>query len=339
MINSLDLYQNRTKKLGDYEINRLLDRGSYGEIYDCRKKSMSKQFIYIAKKYSFEKINENNILKYLKNEKDILKSLEHFNIIKYIDFLKSNNNYYLILERVNGYTLLEVMEKNNYILKEELVQHIIKQISEGLLYLKQKRIIHRDLKLDNIMLHFNNNEDKINLNILNSTVKFIDFGFARYLGEGEFTKSAVGCEFYMDPIILNQFGTKKNNKFFGYNEKADLWSFGIICYQILLGKSPLSKKDIENYKNNICKTKILFPKINSSKESINFINCLLKNDFNERVDIDIIINHKFLRCDIKDLLYFTNGEESCEEIDLNSKLEDIELWESLRIQTKNIDEN
>ena len=82
----------------------------------------------------------------------------------------------------------------------------MRQIVEGLRYIHNMKILHRDIKLDNILINFKSNKDLENLNYLNSEVKIIDFGFARYLENDNLAQSILGSPMYMDPQL------KKNEK-------------------------------------------------------------------------------------------------------------------------------
>ena len=84
----------------------------------------------------------------------------------------------------------------------------MRQIVSGLKYLHDKRIIHRHITLENILIHYDSEEDKKNKNLKNSKLKIIDFGFARYLKKGELAYSTLGSPIYMDPFLLRKL---KNN--------------------------------------------------------------------------------------------------------------------------------
>ena len=114
---------------------------------------------------------------YINNEISILKSLDHINIIKLVEAIKINNMVYIITEYYNGKTLNDYLKEETF--SEKLVQILMKQIIKGIKYLHNKNIFHRDIKLENILLHFENEEDLNNLS--KKIVKIIDFGFAKEL--------------------------------------------------------------------------------------------------------------------------------------------------------------
>ena len=82
------------------------------------------------------------------------------------------------------------------------------QIIDAMKYLHNKKIIHRYLSLENILINYEDEKDKENENIMKGVIKIIDFGFSRYLKKGELSKSILGIPLYMSPIILNKLNKK-----------------------------------------------------------------------------------------------------------------------------------
>ena len=123
--------------------------------------------------------------KYFENELRILKDLHHPNIVHLEDVKKDDKYYYIVMEFVNGGSLTDCLKK--YQMKygksfpEEIVQYLMRQIVDAIKFIHKRNIIHRDLKLDNIMVNFDNDNDKNNLNMMRAKVKIIDFGFATKL--------------------------------------------------------------------------------------------------------------------------------------------------------------
>ena len=110
-----------------------------------------------------------------------MKELNHKNIVKLEDVKVTTNHYYLVMEFCNGSSLTECLrkyqEKYGRPFSEEIVQYLMKQIIVGIRYIHKRNIIHRDLKLDNILVNFDSNADKQNVNMMKAIVKIIDFGF------------------------------------------------------------------------------------------------------------------------------------------------------------------
>ena len=112
-------------------------------------------------------------------------------------------------------------------------------------YLHEKKILHRDLKSDNILINYDDENDKKNNNIIKGKIKIIDFGFARYLTK-ELAGSAIGTPIYMDPGILLKLNKDKNYANYAYDEKADIWSLGIVM-NFLWEKLLMMQNPWQNY--------------------------------------------------------------------------------------------
>ena len=131
----------------------------------------------------------------------------------------------------------------------------------------KKKILHRDLKSDNILINYDNEDDKKNNNIIKGKIKIIDFGFARYLTK-ELAGSAIGTPIYMDPGILLKLNKDKNYANYAYDEKADIWSLGIICYELLVGKSAYDAESMKELLKKIKKRNLLFTRNNIKRSNI-----------------------------------------------------------------------
>ena len=169
--------------LDDLTLIKQLGKGSFGEVYLTSKKGHSQ--LYATKKIPKAMADAPKTQKYFHNEIKILKGLDHKNIMKLIEVKQSNDNYYLVCELCNGGSLNECLDKYRKMYRkpfsEEIVQYLMRQIVDAIKYIHGKHIIHRDLKLDNILMNYDNEKDKENLNLFGAQVKIIDFGFATVL--------------------------------------------------------------------------------------------------------------------------------------------------------------
>ena len=163
----------------DLTLLKCIGKGAFGEVYLTSKIGTKEKFATkkIDKKFIKEKKK-----KYLDNEIKILNEISHENIIKLFEVKETYNSYYLVMELCTGGSLFDCLDeyqkKYNQPFSEEIVQYLMKQIVSAIKYIHNKNIIHRDLKLENILVNFNSEEDKKNINMLKSKIKLIDFGFA-----------------------------------------------------------------------------------------------------------------------------------------------------------------
>ena len=188
---------------------------------------------------------------------------------------------------------------NKKALPEEIVQHIMRQIVDGMKYLYDKEIMHRHINLDNILINYEEENDKKNNNIMKAKIKIIDFGFSKYLKHGDLTYTVLGSPINMSPILLRKLNSSKNHKKIGYDQREDIWSLGTICYELLVGKSAFDSEDMDELVHRVEHGDYHVP-ITLSKEAISFINCMLQYEPSKRLSYDKLSSHKFLTKNIKE---------------------------------------
>jgi len=197
---------------------------------------------------------------------EIIKKNPHQNIVECYDIIKKNDKVYIIMEYCDSGNLRTILKKP---IKESYTQFYFSQLANGLKYLNENNIIHRDIKPKNILL---TNNRKV--------LKIADFGFARKIKEQSLYDTICGSPLYMAPEIMS-------NEF--YNEQTDLWSIGIILYEMLYGYHPFNKcRSIPELKKIVNNINIDIPPINNtninvSHECISLLKLLLKKNVNNRI--------------------------------------------------------
>ena len=281
-------------------LEKLLGKGSFGEVHLTKITGDSK--LYATKVYDRERIENTEAFKYLTNEINIMHNLNHPNIVKFIQVKKTKKHYYIVMEYCNGGELEKALEK--YQLKygkpfsAEIVQHLMRQIISAFKYMHANQIMHRDIKLENILVNFESEKDKNDLNMLKATVKIIDFGFACKIGKNALTYTTIGNPMNMSPLILKKLTSHGKVRQLGYDMKADIWSLGAICYQMLIGKAAFDADDIDELVEKIEKGIYKVP-TNLSKEVVSFLNGMLQYEPQARLTAEQLYNHQFLQENIQ----------------------------------------
>ena len=289
-------------RIDQYSLNRFLGKGTFGEVYLTQKDGSMNY--YATKRMEKKMVDDPRYKKYFKNEISILQRLIHPNIIRLEDLKATLNHYYIIMEYCNGGSLNQCLNRYKELyhrpFTEEIVQYIMKQVLSAVKFIHSQNIIHRDLKLDNILVNFLNQADYDSVNMLKTVVKLIDFGFASSKDENEMYSTAIGSPLNMDPLILKKFnaGRVQTNDLY-YDEKADIWSLGALCYQMLIGNSPFDAYNMQELVAKIEEGTYKVP-TNLSREVVSFLNGMLQYDPKKRLTAENLSNHAFLTKNVSD---------------------------------------
>ena len=168
-------------------------------------------------------------------------------------------------------------------------------------------------------------------NFMKAKVKLIDFGFARYLDNNELAGSLVGTPMYMDPNVLKTFLESKTRVVQGfYDQKVDVWSIGILTYELLIGIVPFMSKDIKGLFQNVNERDFYIPKEEKrnfylSKNAIKFIDKTLNIDAHARpLPLELINNPWFLEDNENDVMYEMKSDDEIKY--LKSKKYFMNFW-------------
>ena len=293
-----------SKKIKDITLLQVLGKGAFGTVYLSKKDGSPG---YLATK-QIDRITADkpSFYKYFENELRILNYLRHPNIVRLETVKKDDKYYYIVMEYINGGSLKDCLKryqsKYGKAFPEEIVQHLMRQIVDAIKFIHNKNIIHRDLKLENIMANFDNENDKASCNMMKAKIKLIDFGFATQLvqNKNNLAKTVVGSPIYMDPVILNEM-VKKGKKInqLGYDQKADIWSLGTICYEMLIGKPVFNAQTLDDLVNKVESGAYSVP-TSVSKEIVAFLNGMLQYEGKNRLSAAELMLQPFLFKNVKD---------------------------------------
>ena len=261
-----------------YDFLYKIGNGAFGQVFLAKHKiTNQKVAIKVIKKQEKRTNINNNITKENKllGEIEVLKKMDHQNIVRIFDFYEGEKYIYMVTEFIEGNDLFKIIKKEGK-QTENTTAIIMFQLFSAMNYCNQRKIMHRDLKPENIMIENKKIYGYIHL-------KVIDFGTAKFY-ENENENKLAGTPYYIAPEVL-----EKN-----YNEKCDMWSLGVIMYLLLVGKFPFTGKSreeiFENIKENDYDKNILYDNKNISKEARELIFKLLITDPNERIDSSSVLN-------------------------------------------------
>lgn len=252
-----------------YTVGKLLGEGITGQVRLVT--SIADNQVYAMKSLNLDKMDENQIYE-LRREIETLRSLDHPNIISLMQVYQSPENIYIIMEPCSGTDLGHRKLKS-----EAEVCSIVYQLTEAVAHCHYMNVVHRDLKLENIMFASESSD----------SIRLIDFGLSkRFLTRADIIagekrlnsrvmQTACGTAFYMAPEMLKS----------SYSEKADIWAIGVITYMILTGRPPfdgVNEKQVftKLKKGNVNYTDPVWKKL--SPGALEFVKKMLSFDPNKR---------------------------------------------------------
>ena len=305
-----------------YHVIELVGEGSFGKVYKGRRKHTGQ---IVALKFIVKHGKSEKDIRNLRQEIEILRALRHENIIQMLDTFETKSKFVVVTELAHG-ELFEILEDDQSLPEEcvarigkryekrdrkqqddrrneakgitvplgfptklllpffSLLLHLFlnlvsclligKQLVRALHYLHSNGIIHRDMKPQNILIG------------ANGTVKLCDFGFARAMSSKSIVLTSIkGTPLYMAPEVVQEQP---------YNHTVDLWSLGVILYELFVGQPPFYTNSIYSLINHIVKDPVKYPS-NMSPELKSFLKGLLNKKASERLDWPHLLNHSFLK--------------------------------------------
>ena len=314
-----------------YKYGRLIGKGAFGKVN-------LGLHILTGRIVAIKSFNKNN----LKNERakskiyheiNLMKNLRHSSVVKLLDTFETKNYILIVMENISGGDLLSFVKKRTK-LNEKICKFIFKQLLQAIKYIHTKNVIHRDIKLDNVLIDLNNN------------IKLCDFGVGKMIHEGEILTDQCGTPAYIAPEILENKGYE--------GPPVDIWSSGVVLYAMLSGTVPFKANNLNDLQNMIMTGNFKeIPEI--SKESNDLLHKLLQVNPQKRITVDEAMNHPWFNSinnigvnnnifEDNKLSLFTKAEMvllSKNNIDYRNctKEEMIENFTLKNLDTKNISEN
>ncbi|KAJ3293316.1 hypothetical protein HK104_004582 [Borealophlyctis nickersoniae] len=278
--------------LGHYQLGNCIGRGQFGAVYKAL--NMETGRVVAMKRIPLADQGKEGIAD-LMTEVDLLKSLSHPNIVKYEGFIQNENYLHIILEFVEGGSLLSLM-KTFGTLPEKLAVNYVEKMLEGLQYLHERGVVHCDLKCANI------------LTTKDGDIKLSDFGVSKQLGGlDKNTQAVAGTPYWMAPEIIELEGP---------STLSDIWSLGCTIIEMLTGKPP--------YIDLIPMTALFriveddSPELpdDISEELVDFFGRCFQKDLSLRWSAQALLNHEWVRKLHKDP---RRAAESAQLLELSTK--------------------
>uniref|UniRef100_A0A3B3V1V9 Mitogen-activated protein kinase kinase kinase 19 n=1 Tax=Poecilia latipinna TaxID=48699 RepID=A0A3B3V1V9_9TELE len=235
----------------------------------------------------------------LQGEVDLLKTLRHSNIVGFLGTSLYQHVVSIFMEYIPGGSIASILHRFGP-LPERVLALYTHQILEGVAFLHQNRVIHRDLKGNNVML------------MPTGVIKLIDFGCARRLSclnptapnSGELLKSIHGTPYWMAPEVINESG---------YGRKSDIWSVGCTVFEMATGKPPLAHMDKMAALFYIGARRGLMPSLPDgfSENAKDFVKICLTSDQSVRPSADQLLKHSFIPKGHTSIKYWEAQKKKC----------------------------
>ncbi|EEP76508.1 predicted protein [Uncinocarpus reesii 1704] len=312
-----------------YNVAGQIGKGAFATVYKLATKNDGA--LFACKELDKRRLMKNNILDHkVDSEMRIMKGLEHPNIVQFHDYHDHENRWlYIIMEYVGGGELSALLGQMVR-LPEDMVKTIARQTLHALQYLHSRKITHRDIKPDNILI----------ASIEPLRIKLSDFGLSKVVQEETFMKTFCGTLLYCAPEVYPEYEDYKRKearkrrrlgdplpKTSPYDQSVDMWSFGAVLFHILSGSPPyMGRGDDRGAQmlRNIMTTEAdynLLRKVGVSDEGIDFISKLLNRDPKARPKESACFKHPWL-IDVPDEFDYMEIDEAAEE-EVNADLKAI----------------
>ena len=258
-------------QVGQYVLHEALGAGAFSCVYRATKDNDTVS--YALKVILKSTLIHDGDTERLQREIDTMAFLHHPNIVALHDFFSDQRNFYLVLDYCKGGDLAEYLIKNNGPLREQQAANIFQQIVSAINYIHKNGVAHRDLKPQNILI------------TLWPNVKISDFGLCGFMEDTKM-KTFCGTPCYTAPECINQ--VQYNGVY------SDVWSLGVILYEMVTGMHPWDVRNITKMVKQISQAQFTVPST-VTPACDELIKMILKVRPNERPTCEKILNHPWMK--------------------------------------------
>lgn len=275
---------------------KMIGKGSFARVYLVQNKETFQKFA--VKAFSKEYLlSQNKGKESLINEVQIMQTLKQEFIMNLEEVHESKNSIYLVLELLEGGELLNYIshQKKLTVMDCHRIMHCI---LNALAYMDSKKIMHRDLKPDNMIL-------KKKTSLSKCTLKLVDFGLATVHDIDEYLYKRCGTPGFVAPEVINA----PNNTNIHYKPVCDVFSAGVIFYILLTEKSPFDGKSFREIlqKNKKCNINFNHPALDKKSPMVDLLMKMLEKDPEQRISAKQALQHEFM-------VKYNNGASGPEEV-------------------------
>jgi serine/threonine protein kinase len=267
-----------------YRIGKLLGKGAFGKVNSAMHKLSGK--LVAVKSINKEYLTDENSKKKVMQEFSFLKLMRHPSVIRLYETFESVKHVLFVIELCVGGDLLSYVRKRKK-LTEPIAKKIFKHLIDGLFYCHSKRVLHRDIKLDNILLN------------VDGHIKICDFGVSKLVKEKEIMTEQCGTPAYIAPEILRGHGYE------GF--AVDIWSAGAVLFAMLYGTVPFKANNMKDLHKMIMKGRYVL-KDGISNNAKTLLSALLEINPKKRITIPEIYKHDWMK-DVNEKLELFSKEE------------------------------
>lgn len=256
--------------LEDFDIGRPLGKGKFGNVYLAREKKS--KYIVALKVLFKSQLQKAQVEHQLRREIEIQSHLRHPNVLRMFGYFYDESRVYLILEFAPRGEMYKVLQKQPHgRFDDARTAKYVRQLADALKYCHSKKVIHRDIKPENLLLD------------MKGDLKIADFGWSVHAPSSRRATMCGTLDYLPPEMVEGSF----------HDEKVDLWSLGVLCYEFLVGKPPFETESHQETYQRIIKVDIRWPDVVCSGAR-DLISKLLQKKPENRLPLERVMEHPWI---------------------------------------------